>query len=223
MQAPVSILLALVVAWAVNGISNGALAMRIAFLAMSLAAALALSAPRGMAAGADDEDIWNLLKSGGQVVLMRHTVTPPGVGDPPGMRVDDCSTQRNLTDEGRLHAKAIGEAIRAHGIQFDRVLSSPMCRCLETARLAFGRAEVMSATVNPRAGIEDKPREVREMRALATEKHRGGNVILVSHGTTITGVTGLSVEPGEMIVVTPQGDGQFELRGRLKPAGPSPP
>jgi broad specificity phosphatase PhoE len=196
--------------------------MKIPLLAPLLAAALALFAPWGVAAGVEDEEVWNLLRSGGQVVLMRHTVTPPGVGDPPGMRVDDCSTQRNLTDEGRRHAKAIGEVIRARGIQFERVLSSPMCRCLETARLAFGRAEILNATVNPHAGVEDKPREVREMRALATEKRRGGNVILVSHGTTITGVTGLNVEPGEMIVVTPQGDGHFELRGRLKPARPSP-
>lgn len=193
------------------------------FLALSVAAVLALFVPRGMAAGAgaDEEGVWNLLKSGGQVVLMRHTLTPPGVGDPPGMRVDDCSTQRNLNDEGRRQAKAIGEVVRSRGVEFDRVLSSPMCRCLDTARLAFGRAEILNATVNPRAGIEDKPREVREMRALATEKHRGGNVILVSHGTTITGVTGLNVEPGEMIVVTPQGDGHFELRGRLKPAASS--
>jgi broad specificity phosphatase PhoE len=188
------------------------------FLALLVAAVLALFVPRGMAAGAEEEEVWNLLKSGGQVVLMRHTLTPPGVGDPPGMRVDDCSTQRNLNDEGRRQAKAIGEVVRSHGVEFDRVLSSPMCRCLDTARLAFGRAEILNATVNPRAGIEDKPREVREMRALATEKHRGGNVILVSHGTTIAGVTGLNVEPGEMIVVTPQGDGHFELRGRLKPA-----
>jgi phosphohistidine phosphatase SixA len=192
--------------------------MKISLLALSLSAALALFAPPGMAADADEERLWSLLRSGGQVVLMRHTVTPPGVGDPPGMRVDDCSTQRNLTEEGRGHATAIGEVVRLHGVEFDRVLSSPMCRCLETARLAFGRAEILNATVNPRAGIEDKPREVREMRALATEKRRGGNVILVSHGTTITGVTGLSVEPGEMVIVTPKGDGKFELRGRLRPA-----
>jgi phosphohistidine phosphatase SixA len=196
--------------------------MKISILAFLLAAAQALFAPRAMAAGADDERIWSLLRSGGQVVLMRHTVTPPGVGDPPGMRVDDCSTQRNLTQEGRRHATAIGEVVRLHGVEFDRVLSSPMCRCLDTARLAFGRAEILNATMNPRAGIEDKPREVREMRALATDKRRGGNVILVSHGTTITGVTGLNVEPGEMIVVTPQGEGHFELRGRLRPAVPAP-
>ncbi|MGZ5074629.1 MAG: histidine phosphatase family protein, partial [Usitatibacter sp.] len=119
--------------------------------------ALLASAADARAAGAEDEALWALLRSGGQVVLMRHTVTPPGVGDPPGMRVDDCSTQRNLTEEGRRQAREIGEAVRTHRVEFDRVLSSPLCRCLDTARLAFGRAEVLSAAVNPRAGIEDKP------------------------------------------------------------------
>jgi phosphohistidine phosphatase SixA len=196
--------------------------MKISLLALLLAVALSLFAPHGVAAGSEEDRIWSLLRSGGQVVLLRHTVTPPGVGDPPGMRVDDCSTQRNLTDEGRGHATAIGEVVRLQGVEFDRVLSSPMCRCLETARLAFGRAEILNATVNPRAGIEDKPREVREMRALATEKRHGGNVVLVSHGTTIAAVTGINTEPGEMVVVTPQGDGHFELRGRLRPAVPAP-
>jgi len=94
-----------------------------------------LTAPT--AAGADEE-VWALLKGGGQVILIRHAITTPGVGDPPSMRVDDCSTQRNLTDEGRRDARRLGERFRAHGLVVDRVLSSPWCRCLETARLAFG-------------------------------------------------------------------------------------
>ena len=60
-----------------------------------------------------DESLWGLLKGGGQVVLMRHAVTTPGVGDPEGMRLGDCATQRNLSDEGRAHAKQVGEAFRA--------------------------------------------------------------------------------------------------------------
>ena len=195
--------------------------MKIPLLALSFAATLALLSPNGLAAGGEEE-VWNLLKSGGQVVLMRHAVTTPGVGDPPGMRVEDCATQRNLTDEGRRHAKAIGEVIRARGVEFERVLSSPMCRCLETARLAFGRVDATQSAVNPRAGIEDRPRQAREMRNLATQKRHGGNVVLVSHGTTIAAVTGMDTEPGEMLVITPHGDGHFEVRGRLKPAGPSP-
>jgi broad specificity phosphatase PhoE len=189
-----------------------------------LAAALVSIAVSSHAAGADDEQIYGLLKSGGQVVLMRHAVTTPGVGDPPGMRVDDCKTQRNLTDEGRRHAKAIGEALRARGISFAEVQSSPMCRCMETAKLAFGRVDEIQNVINPGAGDTEMPRQVRGMRALATEKRRSSaNVVLVSHGTTIAAVTGINPEPGEMLVVSPQGDGKFELRGRLKIPAPAQP
>src|SRR6266702_610012 len=85
-----------------------------------------------------DEALWSLLKSGGKVVLMRHAVTTPGAGDPEGMVLNDCSTQRNLTDEGRAHARRVGETVRARGVSVTQILSSPWCRCLETARLAFG-------------------------------------------------------------------------------------
>ena len=168
-----------------------------------------------------NEQLWALLKGGGHVVLMRHAVTTPGVGDPPGMKVGDCSTQRNLTEEGRRHAKLIGEAWRAHGVQADRVMSSPMCRCLETARLSFGRVDESLPLANQHGGTESEvPRQVREMRAVASEKHRGGNVVLVSHGTTIATVTGISTEPGEMLIVSPQGDGRFEIKGRLAVRAP---
>ena len=89
----------------------------------------------GPAAVSADEQIWVLLKGGGQVILIRHAITTTGVGDPPGMRLEDCSTQRNLTDEGRRDARRLGEGFRARGIGVDRVLSSPWCRCLETARV----------------------------------------------------------------------------------------
>src|SRR6478752_9352840 len=84
-----------------------------------------------------DEALWRLLKAGGQVVLMRHAATTPGAGDPDGMVLHDCGTQRNLSDEGRAHARQVGEAFRARGVHVAQVLSSPWCRCLETARLAF--------------------------------------------------------------------------------------
>ena len=184
------------------------------------ASLLALAAATSAWAGASEADLWSLLKGGGQVVLMRHAQTTPGVGDPPGMRTDDCSTQRNLTEEGRKHAKAIGESMRAHGVTFDRVVSSPMCHCLDTAKLAFGRVDETQAPGNPRATTEDRNRTIREVRALATEKHRGGNVIVVSHSSTIGAVTQLYTEPGEMLIVTPLGEGKFEMRGRLMAAPP---
>src|SRR5262245_2110217 len=104
-----------------------------------------LGLPVGASAG---EEMWARLARGGQVVLLRHAIPTPGVGDPPSMRLDDCTTQRNLTDDGRAHARRVGEAFRARRIPVEGVRSSPWCRCLETARLAFGQAEVWDALGN---------------------------------------------------------------------------
>jgi hypothetical protein len=84
-----------------------------------------------------DEALWNLPKAGGQVVVIRHSSTEPGIGDPPGFRLDDCSTQRNLSAAGREEARRIGAAFRDRGVPVGRVLSSRWCRSLETTLLAF--------------------------------------------------------------------------------------
>ena len=161
--------------------------------------------------GFADEALWAQLKAGGQVVLIRHTVTTPGAGDPPGMRLDDCSTQRNLTEQGRAHARRIGEEFRRRGIPVERVLSSPWCRCLETARLAFGRAEASQPLSNLFGRHEKRDAQVLEMRKLMANPQKGGNLILVSHGSTILALTGVSPATGEMVVVAPDA----KVLGRL--------
>lgn len=180
--------------------------------AVLLLVLLALAAPRPALA---DEATWALLKGGGQVILIRHAITTPGVGDPPGMRLHDCTTQRNLTDEGRGHAQRVGEAFRARGIPVDRVLSSPWCRCLETARLAFGPPETWAALSNLFGRPEHRAEQVRQMQAVAGERRRGGNLVLVTHGSTIAALTGINPDTAEMVVVTPRGDGRFAVAGRL--------
>jgi len=169
------------------------------------------------ATGSADEALWSLLKQGGQVVLIRHTITTPGAGDPPGMRLEQCATQRNLSDEGRRHARRIGAAFRSRGIPVERVLSSPWCRCLETARLAFGDAEVAHALGNLFGRPQNRQKQVEEMKGLVSEPRRGANRVLVSHGSTIVALTGVSPGTGEMVVVTPQGEGRFAVAGRLTP------
>jgi broad specificity phosphatase PhoE len=182
-----------------------------AVLVAVIAVVLALAA----AAAEASEPLWSVLKGGGQVVLIRHTVTAAGVGDPDGMRLEDCSTQRNLTDEGRRHARQIGEAFRARGIPVERVLSSPWCRCLETARLAFGTADVWAPLGNLYGRPQLRDQQVREMHALVGQPRRGGNLVLVSHGSTISALTGVSPGTGEMVIVTPQEAGRFAVAGRL--------
>jgi broad specificity phosphatase PhoE len=169
-----------------------------------------LSLPFGLHA---DDKLWEILERGGQVVLVRHTITDPGVGDPPGMRLDDCTTQRNLSDEGRAHARRIGEAFRKRQVPIGRVLSSPWCRCVETAQLAFGRAEVAEPLSNLFGRPENRERQVAAMKKLLLKTER--NLVLVSHGSTISALTGISPGTGEMVVVQPQGAGRFEVLGRL--------
>ena len=179
------------------------------------ALALALLAC-GAPAAAADVDAWTLLQRGGQVVLMRHALTTPGAGDPPGMRLDDCGTQRNLSDEGRRHARAVGAALRERNVPVDRMLTSPWCRCVETARLVFGEsAEVSRALDNLFGRRDNEARQVAALRALASEWHGKGNLFLVSHGSTILALTGVSPEPAEMVIVTPREGGSFAVAGRL--------
>src|SRR5213594_2292796 len=86
------------------------------------------------------ESVWDALRVPRSVVVLRHSYAPGGF-DPPDARLDDCSTQRNLDDNGRTQARRIGEAFRKNAIAVGLVLSSPRCRCLDTARLAFGQVE----------------------------------------------------------------------------------
>jgi phosphohistidine phosphatase SixA len=163
-----------------------------------------------------DEALWTLLKGGGQVVLMRHAVTTPGVGDPPGMRLDDCATQRKLTDEGGRHARETGDAFRKRGIAVGRLLSSPWCRCLETAQLAFGSAAAKSDSLSNLFGRpENQSRQVAELQQVVSKWRGIGNLVLVSHGSTILALTGVSPEPAEMVIATPQAGGKFSVAGRL--------
>lgn len=164
-----------------------------------------------------DEALWGLLKAGGQVVLMRHAITTPGVGDPEGMVLTDCRTQRNLSDQGRAHARQIGQAFRSRGVPVAQVLSSPWCRCVETARLAFGvEPELSTALGNLFGRADPQGQQVARFRTLVSRRPASGNVVMVSHGSTILALTGISPAPAEMVIVTPQAGGKFTVEGRLE-------
>jgi len=183
-----------------------------------LAAATFTQLAAGTVAPAEqDEALWTRLRGGGQVVMIRHAATEPGVGDPPGFRLDDCATQRNLSPAGREEARRLGAAFRARQVPIRRVLSSRWCRCLETAHLAFG-------TVEPWPPLDsffgDRSREQTQteaVRALIAQPPDGGNLILVTHQVNITAVTGLHASPGEIIVISPTGSDTVRVAGRLTP------
>ncbi len=78
----------------------------------------------------------NTLEDGGKLIFIRHAYAP-GNGDPDNFNLDDCSTQRNLNEQGRKQAQYIGNFFKENKIKIDKVLSSEWCRCKETAKIAF--------------------------------------------------------------------------------------
>jgi broad specificity phosphatase PhoE len=161
-----------------------------------------------------EEALWQALQQGGHVLIIRHALTTPGFGDPPGFKLEQCSTQRNLSDEGRVQARRMGEGLRERKVPIGEVLSSPWCRCVETAKLAFGQATPWTALSNLHARHQNAEKQVRAMRPRIAA-HRGkDNLVLVSHGSTALALTGEHPAMGEMLVLKPQPPG-FRVAGRL--------
>jgi len=160
------------------------------------------------------ESVWDALRAPGAVVLLRHSFAPGGF-DPPGARLDDCSTQRNLDESGRAQATRIGEAFRQNGVAVGAVLSSPRCRCLDTARLAFGQGQAWGALQGALNDPERRERQLGEIRK-AIAAHGGElPLVLVTHGSVVTDLTGLSIRMGEFLVLRRAADGSHPVAGQL--------
>ena len=172
-----------------------------------------------MCLGASAADaVWEQLRAGGAVLLMRHAQTEAGVGDPPGFVLGDCRTQRNLSSEGRAQARRTGEAFRRHGIALSEVRTSAWCRCVDTAALAFDNAVVWPALNSVFSAPEREDAQTEQVHALIRSIKPPRNVMLVTHQVNITALTGEAVASGEILVVkapAKQGD-HATVIGRLK-------
>jgi broad specificity phosphatase PhoE len=186
--------------------------MRARVVIRSLAAAIACAAAVSFAHGADA--VWEALRTPGAVVVVRHSYAPGGF-DPPDARLDDCSTQRNLDETGRAQARRIGEAFREHGIAVGAVLSSPRCRCLDTARLAFGQAQSWPPLQGALRDAELRQRLVAEIQKAIAAHRDGPPLVLVTHGSVVTDLTGLNVRMGEFVVLRRGGDDTHAVAGHL--------
>ena len=168
----------------------------------------------GATAAPAAEPVWEALRAPGSVVVLRHSYAP-GSFDPPDARLDDCSTQRNLDEAGRAQARRVGEAFRLNGITVGTVLSSPRCRCLDTARLAFGRAEAWSVLQGALQDTELRRRLLTGVRARVAEHREGPPLVLVTHGSVVSDLTGLDVRMGAFVVLRRGADGTHAVAGQL--------
>jgi phosphohistidine phosphatase SixA len=178
------------------------------FLKLALVCCLATPA------AATEAEAWRSLENGA-IVLFRHA-NAPGGGDPPGMRIGNCATQRNLDRSGREQALRIGEAFRVRAISVSEVLSSQWCRALETARIAFGPAVREEPVFNSFFDDESKgPAQSRAALAILSRYVEKGALVIVTHQVNITSITGISPASGEGVVVRINKD-RVKVVGRIK-------
>lgn len=162
-----------------------------------------------------DLQVAKLLKTGGCVIAFRHALAP-GTFDPPEFRVDDCRTQRNLNDEGRAQARRIGAWFQQRGLVPAAVKTSPWCRCVDTAELAFGGAARWDLLGSPRgSGDAVNARRVPELGAAVAAVPAGRFEAWVTHNFVLSDVAGSGASSGEGLLLRASVDGRITVIGRL--------
>ena len=156
------------------------------------------------------------LRNGGYVIYFRHTSTDFSRDDSRSRSDDDCDNQRPLTDKGREEARSIGAAFQALKIPVEKVLASPRCRTMETAMLAFGRAEKANEVRGGPATPDNPDRYAGLRRLLSAPVKPGANLVISSHGNPFYATAGAPyLAEGEAAVIRPLGK-DFEIVARVK-------
>ena len=148
-------------------------------------------------------DVAALLRAGGCVLMLRHAQTEAGFGDPPNFQLGQCSTQRNLSDEGRAQSKRIAQWFASRKLLANSVQSSAWCRCKDTATLAFGRFDLLPAL---NSTFDNRSSQAAQTEALAERLKgiRAGQFeVWVTHQVNISAMTGEGPAMGEGFVVKP--------------------
>lgn len=184
-----------------NRLKHGAVAFA---LLVALMAASYISAGAALALSNETRE---KLKAGGYVILMRHAQTI-GTGDPSSFSLKDCTSQRNLNDRGREQALALGRKFAGAGVVISRVLSSPWCRCVDTARLVAPGLGVEKRTeLGSYLQVSQGDREPRtkEMKDEMEAWNGPGNLLVVSHQINIIDLIDHNLAQGAYAVIDPKG------------------
>ena len=186
---------------------------RVATLLFCLVCLLAISAGPAFA---DDEQVWAALRQGGKVVLLRHTHVDmrDGIGH---LAPGNCAEEVNLSPRGIEQAKRIGEAFRDHGTTVGEVLTSPYCRCIDTGKLAFGRATPVKYLMPPGV-LSDSQATLNQERVLQDiRSHRSSaNLVMITHDLNISNVVlEPSIAMGDFFVLQPNGT-DFDVIGKIR-------
>ena len=148
-----------------------------------------------------NDELISKLQSGGNIVFIRHAIAP-GSGDPENFDLNDCSTQRNLSEQGINQSKKIGEFFRQNNIPIDKVLSSEWCRCKDTAKYAFKNFETFNAlnSFYDEKFYKLKDKQLNDLRKFIKDWGGNKNLILVTHFVVISEILNIGVSSGEIVI-----------------------
>ena len=160
-----------------------------------------------------NKNLINQLEDGGKLIFIRHAYAP-GSGDPNNFNLNDCSTQRNLNENGRVQAQYIGEFFRTNKIEIDKVLSSEWCRCKETAEIAFKDFSTNSFLNSFYSSkfAKNKEKQIKMLNNYVKKFTSDKNLILVTHYVLISEVLDYAPSSGEIVV----SDKNFNMIGNIQ-------
>ena len=160
-----------------------------------------------------NKNLMNQLKDGGKLIFIRHAYAP-GSGDPTNFNLNDCSTQRNLSDEGRKQAKLIGEFFIKNEVEIGNILSSEWCRCKETAKIAFKNFSTNNFLNSFYSSkfAKNKDKQIKALDDFVKNFKKNENLILVTHYVLISEVLNYNASSGEIVV----SDRNFNVIGSIE-------
>lgn len=165
-----------------------------------------------------NDELWQQLQAGGKVVLMRHAPVMKGADHGnPLLRDASCKKERNLSKQGRLDAKTLGNRFKSKKIPLSNVLHSPYCRTTDTARIAFGKADPAPYLSLSKALTSDEADTQSEQLAQIIGTYTGkGNLVLISHEPNIRAISFETLKHLDFVVLQPMGDDEFEELGVIR-------
>ena len=162
--------------------------------------------------------IWDKLNASsakGYVLLLRHSLAP-GVGDPENFKLGDCSTQRNLSQEGRNDASEIGAWIKRQKVKIYRVESSRWCRARQSAELLdIGKVKLNKNldSLFREINLESHPKTLKTKQQIISHRNKKGLLVLVGHYVNIAALVGVGVDSGEGVIVKANKAGEIQVLG----------
>jgi len=148
-----------------------------------------------------NQNLINELKQGGKLIFIRHAYAPGG-GDPDNFDINDCNTQRNLSNSGREQANKIGSFFKDNNILIDRIYSSEWCRCKETALIAFNDFENKSFLNSFFSSkfVQNKESQIKKLKKFINNWDGKKNLVFVTHYVVISEILNYGSSSGEIVI-----------------------